>query len=90
MNAETETVVGAAVSAWQRWISGRRRGWWLTGIAILAGVALGWEWLAAIGALPLLLSLLPCVAMCALGLCMNHKSGATCEQANIEPKEKAT
>ncbi|HEX9811812.1 MAG TPA: hypothetical protein VGA88_06980 [Burkholderiales bacterium] len=87
MNAETETAV---VPAGRPWINGRRRGWWLAGIAILAGVALGREWLAAIGALPILLSLLPCAAMCALGLCMNHQTGGACDQSKTETTEKPT
>ncbi len=39
-------------------------------VVVAAGLALGWEWLAVAGVLPLVLSVLPCVAMCALGLCM--------------------
>ena len=41
--------------------------------AIAAGLALNWSWLVAIGAAPLLLTALPCVAMCALGICMMPK-----------------
>ena len=41
------------------------------------GAALGWPWLVALGVAPILLSLLPCAAMCALGLCMQrHGSSA--------------
>ncbi len=44
-----------------------------------AGLALGWPWLVAFGLAPLLLSLLPCAAMCALGLCMmGGKDGKSC------------
>lgn len=39
-------------------------------LVVAGGLALGWEWLAVAGVLPLVLSVLPCVAMCALGLCM--------------------
>lgn len=43
----------------------------LGGIAVVGvGLALNWGWLTAIGAAPILLALLPCAAMCALGLCM--------------------
>jgi hypothetical protein len=50
--------------------------------ALLAsvGLAFNWSWLVAVGAAPLILSVLPCVVMCALGLCMaghNHGSGQT-------------
>jgi hypothetical protein len=42
-----------------------------TGIAIaVAGTALGWGWLTAIGAAPIILSVAPCLVMCALGMCM--------------------
>jgi hypothetical protein len=47
------------------------RGLAVGGIALAAlGLGLGWDWLAAVGVLPILLSFLPCAAMCALGLCM--------------------
>ncbi|OAP35197.1 hypothetical protein AU381_25985 [Sinorhizobium glycinis] len=51
----------------------RRRGLVVLGILVLGlGAAFNWSWLVAVGVAPLLLSLLPCVAMCALGLCMKH------------------
>ncbi len=52
------------------WLRGRRGV--LLGVVALAGggAALGWPWLVAFGVAPLVLSLLPCAAMCALGLCM--------------------
>jgi hypothetical protein len=52
----------------------------LVGGAALALIAAGliwqWSWLVAIGVAPLLLSAAPCVAMCALGLCMHRMSGS--------------
>ena len=42
----------------------------IAGAAIVAGLAFNWSWLVAAGVAPLLLSALPCVAMCAFGLCM--------------------
>jgi hypothetical protein len=42
----------------------------MAGAIIAAGLALKWSWLVAIGVAPLLLTVLPCVAMCALGFCM--------------------
>jgi hypothetical protein len=39
------------------------------------GAALGWPWLVAVGAAPIILSVLPCAVMCALGLCMMGKHG---------------
>lgn len=47
----------------------------LAAIAVVAGLAFNWSWLVAAGIAPLLLAVLPCVAMCALGLCMNKMAG---------------
>ena len=49
----------------------------LSATAILAGALYSWPWLVALGVPPLLLGTLPCVAMCALGLCMNHADRRT-------------
>ena len=51
-------------------ITGPRR-WWLFGaIGVGAGLLFGWEQLVLFGIAPLLISLLPCLVMCGLGLCM--------------------
>jgi len=51
----------------------RRTRTWLIGGALL-GVPLllwgGWDWLAATGLAAVLIAVAPCLAMCALGLCM--------------------
>lgn len=44
-------------------------------VVVGAGVWFNWGWLVAAGLAPIILLLLPCAAMCALGLCM--KGGAT-------------
>lgn len=50
------------------------RGWAIiAAVLIAAGLALNWSGLVAIGAAPVLLGLLPCAMMCALGLCMTPK-----------------
>lgn len=50
---------------------GDRRALAVGGIALGgAGLALGWDWLTALGIAPLLISVAPCLIMCALGLCM--------------------
>ena len=49
---------------------------WIAGAILvlgLVGLALNWSWLVAAGIAPLILGLAPCVAMCALGLCMPRK-----------------
>lgn len=44
--------------------------------ALVAGLVFNWSALVAAGIAPLLLSLAPCAAMCALGLCMHRMGGA--------------
>ena len=52
-----------------------RRGWLIAVLALVsAGAALNWGWLTAIGLAPLILSLAPCAAMCAAGMCMTSGS----------------
>ncbi len=46
--------------------------------ALTVGIGYNWSWLVAAGIAPLLLSALPCVAMCALGLCMSRMTGSSC------------
>lgn len=63
-----------------RYYLGSRRGLLvLAGLAIAMGLALNWSWLAAAGIAPILISVLPCLAMCALGLCMNRATGGSCK-----------
>lgn len=62
-----------ARNPWPRMWGGvaRRQLWAIAGVAaIFGGLALNWGWLTAVGAAPLLIGILPCAAMCALGLCM--------------------
>ena len=67
-------VAGAA----RYYLGGRRGLIVLSGAAVAAGLWLGWSWLAAAGIAPILVAVLPCVAMCALGLCMNRAGGKSC------------
>jgi hypothetical protein len=66
---------------------GRNR--FVIGAAILAAVAAAaawqWSWLIAIGVAPLLISVAPCAAMCALGLCMHRVGRGSCSMANTVP-----
>jgi len=57
------------------YVEGRRGLIALATVAIVAGLALNWNWLVTAGIAPVLLAALPCVAMCALGLCMRHGAG---------------
>ena len=47
----------------------------LATIAIVGGLALNWNWLVAVGLAPILLSTLPCLVMCAVGVCAMCRSG---------------
>lgn len=51
-------------------------------VALGGAAAGGWGWLVAAGIAPVLLSVLPCLIMCGLGLCMNRMaSGRAAEQS---------
>ena len=63
MNANT----GERVRSWLT----SPRGLLLVGIAVIAvGLALGWNWVVALGVAPIVLAVAPCALMCALGMCM--------------------
>lgn len=51
--------------------------------AIAAGLAFNWSWLVAAGVAPLLLTLLPCAAMCALHLCMKPGDKDQCKNDSV-------
>lgn len=57
---------------------GRRGLLVMAAVAVAAGLAFNWSWMVAAGVAPVLLSGLPCVAMCALGLCMRGMGGRSC------------
>jgi len=47
----------------------------LGSLAVIAGLFFGgWGWLVAAGLAPVILSVLPCLVMCALGICMMGRS----------------
>ena len=59
-----------------------RRGWVvvLTVLAV-AGVVFGWHWLVAFGLASIVLSVVPYLIMCALGLCASRMLGRSrCEK----------
>ena len=59
------------------YIGGRRTLFVLAAVLIVGGIALNWGWLVAAGLAPILITLLPCAVMCALGLCMHKMGGGT-------------
>lgn len=70
------------------WFGGRR-GLVIAGLAMVAaGLALGWNWLSAIGVAPIILSLAPCAAMCALGACAMMRGGSSCAKPGSPEQAK--
>ena len=57
-------------------------------VFVVAGTIFGWSWLVALGIAPVLLSVLPCVAMCALGLCMNHITRQPSGKEQASPEQR--
>ena len=78
----TETTLTQDLLYMARYYLGGRRGLLiLAGLVIAAGLALNWSWLVAVGIAPILIAVLPCLAMCALGLCMSRAGGKSCSAA---------
>ncbi len=74
--APPRTTPSRSLAAWlSAAVPGPRRFTVLAALVLVLGAALNWSWLVAAGVAPLLVSALPCVAMCALGLCMNRMAG---------------
>jgi hypothetical protein len=71
-----------------RYYLGGRTGIVLAAAAVLgAGAYLNWGWLAALGLAPVIISALPCAAMCALGLCMSRMGGGSCSAESGVPDD---
>src|SRR5712691_6375556 len=67
-----------------RYYLGGRRAWIALGMIVIAGgFVLNWHWLVAAGVAPLVGTLLPCAAMCALHLCMNS-GGGDCKSRKVD------
>ena len=69
------------INALRYYLGGRRGLLALGAAAAVGGLVLNWDWLIAVGVAPLLIAALPCVAMCALGLCMSRMAGGNCAPA---------
>jgi hypothetical protein len=87
---ETASVTKASLAqdwldALRYWLRGRRGAAVLVVSVVVIGAALNWSWLVAVGIAPLLLTALPCVAMCGLGLCMNRMTGDSCSTSSSGP-----
>lgn len=69
-----------------RYYLGNRRALLIIAIAALSGgVALNWGWLVAAGIAPILLTMLPCLLMCGLGLCRGKSAGGSCASQTSQP-----
>jgi hypothetical protein len=84
--AVTQTSSTGVIRAARRYLTGWRGLLLLAAIALFAGVALNWGWLVAAGIAPLLITALPCIAMCALGLCANRMMGKSCSAETTPDK----
>ena len=76
--ASNGTLTADVLQAVRYYLGGRRGLFALAAIALVAGLAFNWSWLVAAGIAPLLVAALPCIAMCALGLCMSQMTGRAC------------
>jgi hypothetical protein len=91
-NAQANTVAAqssCAPASKGGWLNSRNV---LIGAALLGGAALffGWTWLVAAGLASVILGVLPCLAMCALGLCMRRmgkKGAAAPASAPLSPQD---
>lgn len=63
-----------AINALRSILSGRRKLILLGAAGLAISLLLSWNWLVAAGLASLLLTALPCVVMCAAGLCMSRMS----------------
>ena len=78
------------LNALRYWLRSRNGVIALLVLAIVSGAALNWSWLVAVGIAPLLITVLPCAAMCALGLCMNKIAGGSCSTPSSGPDHAST
>lgn len=78
-NSNNQSLLRDTLYAARYYLGGR------TGILVIATIGLGagayfnWGWLVAAGIAPLIITVLPCAAMCALGLCMGGKTHKAAE-----------
>lgn len=89
-NADDGSLGRDVLYALRYYFGGRRGLLILAAVALVGGLAFNWSWLAAAGIAPLILSVLPCVAMCALGLCMNRMPAAPVRQTRRQARAPAT
>jgi hypothetical protein len=77
-------------NAWQK-AHLRRTCWAAGGTVAFVGLALNWDWLTAAGLAPIILGILPCAVMCALGLCAHRFTGgaaSSCHGSGSQSKSE--
>lgn len=83
MGWSSGTTAGSGIGRYVPGFLKGRRGIIIAALAVVGGgMAMGWPTLVALGAAPIILSLLPCAAMCALGMCM--MGGKKSEPATVQ------
>lgn len=82
---------GSVGDALRRWLGGPR-GLVILGILVIAaGLAADWSWLTALGLAPLILSVAPCAAMCAFGVCAMSRGGeSSCSRSGSVPQHSTS
>lgn len=95
--AQQTTLVQDLIALARYGLMGRRGKFIIGGGFAIGGLFFGWDWLVAAGLAPILLTVLPCAAMCGLGLCMNREGGKSCSStptdaggANENPQIKCS
>ena len=91
-NAASNAAAGqscCAPAAKSGWLSSRNL---LIGAVVIgggAGLLFGWNWLVAAGLTSIIIGVLPCLVMCALGVCASRmgKKDAGAGSASVSPKE---
>ena len=89
-NAPAAAQSCCAPAAKSGWLSSRNL---LIGGVLLAGAGglfFGWNWLVAAGFASVIIGVLPCLAMCALGICasrMGRKQSTPATSAPVPPSE---
>ena len=76
------------VAAARYYLGGRRGLLLLAAVAVVGGLVSSWSWLVAAGIAPILLAVAPCIAMCALGLCMRRAGVSSCATRESAPDEE--
>lgn len=71
---QNASLIRDVLSAGRYYLGNRRALLIVAVVVIVAGLALNWNWLVAIGLAPILISTLPCLVMCAFGACMMCKA----------------